>query len=93
MGDSQNRISKSPPTIYEIRIRGHLPDKYSAWFEGMKITRQNDGSTTILGPLSDQTALHSVLFKIRNMNVGLLSVNIIEQNGELGKEVDLNSIY
>jgi hypothetical protein len=93
MDDSQMDINKSSPETYEIYIRGHLPDKYSAWFEGISITRQEDGTTTILGPLSDQTALHSVFIKIRNMNVGLISINIIEQNGELGKEVDLDSIY
>ena len=78
---------------YEIRIRGHLPDKYSEWFEGMDITRQDDGSTTMHGLLSDRMALHSVLFKIRNMNVGLISVNMVEQTGDRGKEVDLDSIY
>jgi hypothetical protein len=79
--------------IYEIRIRGHLPDKYLAWFEGMSITREDDGTTTILGELSDQTALHSILFKIRDMNVTLISVNTIQHNGERGKEVDLDSVY
>jgi hypothetical protein len=79
--------------VYEFRLRGHLPDKYSAWFEGLSITREDDGTTTILGPLADQTALHSVLFKIRDMNIGLISVNTIQQNGERGKEVDLDSVY
>jgi hypothetical protein len=44
----------------------------------MTITRELDGTTTILGELPDQTALHSILFKIRNMNIGLISVNTIE---------------
>lgn len=79
--------------VYEIRLRGHLPDKYSSWFEGMNITREEDGTTTILGSLSDQTALHTVLFKIRDMNIDLISVNTIQQNGERGKEVDLDSVY
>jgi hypothetical protein len=64
--------------VYEIRIRGHLSEKFDEWFNGMTITREMDGTTTILGELPDQTALHSILFKIRNMNIGLISVNIIE---------------
>jgi len=64
--------------VYEIRIRGHLSEKFDDWFNGMTITREKDGTTTILGELPDQTALHSVLFKIRNMNIGLISVNAIE---------------
>jgi hypothetical protein len=64
--------------VYEIRIRGHLSEKFDEWFNGMTITRELDGTTTILGELPDQTALHSILFKIRNMNIGLISVNTIE---------------
>jgi hypothetical protein len=64
--------------VYEIRIRGHLSEKFDEWFNGMTITREMDGTTTILGELPDQTALHSILFKIRNMNIGLISVNAIE---------------
>jgi hypothetical protein len=76
--------------VYEIRIRGHLPDKYAMWFDGLTITREDDGTTTIYGPLTDQTALHSVLFKIRNMNIGLISVNSIEcDEEEFGKEGNL----
>ena len=64
--------------VYEIRIRGHLSERFDDWFNGMTISRENDGTTTIVGELADQTALHSILFKIRNMNVGLISVNTVE---------------
>jgi len=66
--------------VYEIRIRGHLSEKFDDWFSGMTITRESDGTTTVLGELPDQTALHSILFKIRNMNIGLISVNTIESD-------------
>jgi hypothetical protein len=60
------------------------------WFDGMTISREDDGTTTIYGPLADQTALHSVLFKIRNMNIGLISVNSVEcDTKEFGKEGNL----
>lgn len=64
--------------VFEIRIRGHLSERFDDWFNGMTISRESDGTTTIIGELADQTALHSILFKIRNMNVGLISVNTIE---------------
>jgi len=67
--------------VYEIRVKGHLSKKFSAFFNGMTITSEPDGTTTILGELVDQTALHSILFKIRNMNIGLISVNTIESEG------------
>lgn len=64
--------------MYEIRIKGHLSEKFDEWFNGMEISREIDGTTIICGELVDQTALHTILFKIRNMNIELLSVNKIE---------------
>ena len=72
MKDIQNC---SKPEIYEICIQGHLQDKWAEWFYGMNLTREGDGSTTLYGPLPDQTALHSVLQKISNMNLRLISVS------------------
>ena len=65
--------------IYEICVKGHLHDRWVAWFEWMTISREVDGTTTLCGPLPDQTALHSVLLKIRNMNLKLLSVRQVEK--------------
>ena len=79
MKNSQNRCV---PEIYEIRIQGHLQDKWSEWFYGLTISREEDGSTTLYGSLPDQTALHSVLQKISNMNLRLISVSEIKQQLE-----------
>lgn len=64
--------------LYEIRIAGHLPDRLAEWFTGMTITRKPDGTTTLLGRLPDQSALHGALQVIRNMNMKLLSVRQVE---------------
>jgi len=66
------------PEIYEICVQGHLQDKWVDWFYGLTLTREDDGSTTLCGPLPDQTALHSVLQKIRDMNLRLISVSEIK---------------
>ncbi len=65
------------PEIYEIRIQGYLHYRRVELFEGLTITRESDGTTTLLGPLPDQTDLHSILLRIRNMNLKLISVNEI----------------
>lgn len=70
------------PEIYKILIEGHLQDRWEEWFEGLKICRKADGTTTLSGSLSDQTALHGVLLKIRNMNLKLISVNQTNENQE-----------
>lgn len=63
---------------YEIRIKGHLEDRWEDWFEGLKMRREEDGTTVLSGSLPDQTALHSVLLKIRNMNLKVIYVRQIE---------------
>jgi len=60
--------------IYEIRIQGHLDKSRLELFEGMNVARETGGTTLIYGPIPDQTALHSILLRIRNLNLKLISV-------------------
>ena len=63
---------------YEIRVKGLLDQRWSEWFDGMTITNVQDGDTIISGSLLDQAALHSLLIKVYNLNLTLLSVSRIE---------------
>jgi hypothetical protein len=67
-------MSEQPKTIYKIKIMGHLEDNWSDWFEGVTFIYESDDTTTLLCPLPDQAALHSILLKIRDMNFKLISV-------------------
>ena len=67
---------------YEIRVKGHLHQKRVALFEGLSITCKEDGTTILYGTLPDQTALHGVLLRIRNMNLKLISVRQISGNAD-----------
>ena len=62
-------------TIHEIRVRGHLDQRWSAWFAGLAITYDTDDNTVLRGPLVDEAALHGVLIKVRDLALPLLSVN------------------
>jgi len=66
------------PAIYEIKLEGYLNDRWVDWFYDLAITHESDGTTTLYGPLPDQTVLHSILERIRDMNLQLISVSIIE---------------
>jgi hypothetical protein len=66
--------------FYQIRVKGHLDDKWSDWFEGLTITLEADGETLLSGPVTDQAALHGLLKKIGNLGLTLLSVNRVEPN-------------
>ncbi len=65
-------------TMYTIRVKGHLDQFWSAWFDGMTITNEANGDTVISGPVADQAALHSLLVKVHNLNLTLISVLRIE---------------
>ena len=73
---------KDTTEIYEIKIQGYLDTKWSEWFYGMTITHESDGTTTLYGPLPDQTVLHSVLDRILDMNLQLISVKRIASDGQ-----------
>ena len=59
---------------YEIRIKGHLDQRWSDWFAGLKLTYLEEDETLLSGPLPDQTALHGLLERIRDLNITLISV-------------------
>ena len=80
------------PTIYQIRIKGHLGSQWSDWFDGLMITLDEDGTTTITGEIIDDAALHGLLKKVRDLGMPLLSVNRVESNQIDETGVDLISI-
>jgi hypothetical protein len=63
------------PSLYEIRVEGHLTDRWTDWFEGLEIRNEPKGETTLSGVLIDQAALMGVLGKIQALNLTLISVN------------------
>ena len=77
----EDEKTENRPTIYEIKIQGHLDAIWSEWFYGMTITHGGASATTLCGPLPDQTVLHSVLDRMRDMNLQLISVNPIKSDG------------
>ena len=62
------------PDRYAIRVKGHLADRWSAWFDGMTLTRRPDGTTVLDGPVADQSALHGLLGKVSALGLPLVSL-------------------
>lgn len=65
---------------YEIRVKGHLDTRWAAWFDGMTLSHDGDGSTLIHGLVVDQAALHGLLAKVRDLGLPLISGTEVEPN-------------
>ena len=72
------RPSASESAAYEVRVGAHLDDHWAAWFDGLSLRRQDDGTTTLRGVVSDQSELHGLLAKVRDLGVPLISVTSLE---------------
>lgn len=66
--------STKQSTHYQIRIKGHLDERWMRWFEGFTVLQQPDSETFISGTMIDQAALFGVLNRIRDLGLELISV-------------------
>ena len=75
------------PDWYEIRLHGRLDERWTAWFDGMTVTTGPDPDratetdtlasaavTVLRGPVVDQSALHGLLNRLRDVGLPLISV-------------------
>lgn len=74
-GDQAGQFDR--PMVYEIRVKGHLGRQWTAWFEELSVTLEEDGTTLLTGRVVDQAALYGILRKIRDLGIVLLAVNFV----------------
>ncbi len=67
---------------YNIRVRGHLDQSWSDWFEGLAISNEANGDAVLAGSIVDQAALHGLLARVRDLGLPLLAVVQIERDHE-----------
>ena len=87
MAEALNRTADtSQPTIYQIRVKGHLGSQWADWFGGLTVTLEDNGETLLTGPVEDQAALHGLLRKVRDLGIPLVSVRSIQQDESVAVE-------
>ena len=84
----KQKTDSSQPIVYQIRIEGHLDEKWAECF-GLSITLEKDGCTLMIGPIVDQAALFGLLKKVRDLGLPLVSVNRV---GSLKSAVEIEEI-
>ena len=74
---------------YQIRVQGWIGERWADWFDGMEITyegsRDNSPITNLTGPVVDQAALRSLLIKIWDLNLALISVARVQTSADRGQ--------
>ena len=66
----------------EIRVQGHLDDAWSTWFDGLALSRTEDGEIVLAGDQPHQAALHGALIKVRDLGLPFLAVACDERDDQ-----------
>jgi hypothetical protein len=66
---------RSTVVVYRIRVTGRLDEHWSSWFDGFVVDADEDGSTSLTGPVADQAALHGLLARVRDLGLELISLS------------------
>lgn len=72
---------RQSPVAYKLRVTGRLDGRWSPWFDGLTLTSESNGTTSISGVVADQAQLHGLLTKIRDLGIALISVEAIYPPG------------
>jgi len=68
----------SRTTTYEVRLAGHLDDHWATWWGDLTLVRDDDGTTILTVPIADQSQLHGLLARIRDLGIPLLSLSTLD---------------
>ena len=67
------------PKDCSVTVKGHLDERWSEWFDGLTITKRENGETVLTGQLPDQCALYGVLTKVRDLRLALVLVQCLDR--------------
>lgn len=79
-------MTTSDHQTYQLRVAGHLDDRWSAWFGDLAIARDDDGTCTLTGTVADQAQLHGILARLRDLGATLLSLRTLDGDDEPGAD-------
>ena len=80
MNENSERIQPEEGELYEIKLKGHLDEHWSEWFDNLAIAYDEQDNTIFAGPVADQSALHGLLKKAHDLGLSLISVTRVESD-------------
>ena len=80
------------PLMHQFRVKGHLDDQWSDWFDDLTITLVENGETILTGPVIDRPALYGILKKIRDLGIPLISVTRVEMDQAESERQDIDGV-
>jgi hypothetical protein len=75
----QQLPSRATPARYQLRVDGHLDARWSARLDDLALRLHDDGTTTLTGLVEDQSQLHGLLVKIRDLGLTLISIRVLDE--------------
>ena len=77
-GEPDRAVEMKSRLDIRIRVRGRLSPRLAGAFDGMRLVRCN-GGTELVGEVVDQTQVHGLLARVRDLGLELDSVNVIDK--------------
>ena len=78
---TKQKLTLDRPAIYQIKVPGHLDERWADWAGGMTVTIESEGDglpvSTLTGTF-DQAALQGLLRRLYSLGLPLISVNCLE---------------
>jgi hypothetical protein len=78
---------RDEPTIYRIRVDGHIDARRAEALGNLSVVHEQEGVTTLVGPVADQAALYGIIVRLRDMGLKLLDVQRVETNTDSEAEI------
>jgi len=76
--DENSNTDWDKPVVYQLRVKGHLDSRWTAWFQELEVKLKDNGETWLTGQVADQAALHGLLKKMRDLGLTLVSVSPLD---------------
>jgi hypothetical protein len=73
-------VCQNEPGLYEIRLKGHLDNRWADWLMYVTIILEDNGYSLLICRVADQAALHGLLKRVRDLGLPLISVNFISHD-------------